>query len=370
MLGTRERIIFWLGVVILLLVTLHAVSSILLPFIVGILVAYFLDPAADKLESWGCSRFSASIMIIAAFFAVAITSAAILLPVLYDQMLSLSLKLPGYIQTLQDNYGQTLSKFISLIDGQVEEKSDKVLSISSYALKYSGKFLKSILESGAALLGLLSLIFISPIVAFYMLRDYDKMIARIDSWLPQTHAKTIREQIKLMDKALSGFIRGMANVCFILGVFYAIGLSLVGLDFGLLIGFCTGLISFIPYVGMIIGMAVGMGVAFFQYGPDIISLGMVLGVFVIGQVIEGNFLTPNLVGNRVNVHALWIIFALLAGGSLFGFVGVLLAVPFAAVLAVLIRFALNTYLNSSLYSIKNGSASKRKAVARQKRKKA
>ena len=189
---------------------------------------------------------------------------------------------------------------------------------------------------------------ITPIVTFYLLRDWDLLVARIDGWLPRRHVDVIREQMRLIDRSLSGFVRGQLMVCLMLGVFYAIGLTVVGLDFGLVIGLATGLVSFVPYFGMLAGFVVGIGVAVAQFGSWV-PVALVAAVFVIGQFVEGNFVTPRVVGNRIGLHPVWLIFALLAGGALFGFTGLLLAVPVAAVLGVLVRFSLERYLAGAAY---------------------
>ena len=199
-----------------------------------------------------------------------------------------------------------------------------------------------------ALLNLLSLFVITPLVAFYLLRDWDIMLARLDSWLPRCHVATIRQQAAIVDGTLSGFVRGMVLVCLSLSVFYGLLLSAIGLEFGLVIGILCGLVSFIPYVGAIGGFVVGVTIAFFQF-PDLLPVGLVAATFFAGQLLEGHVLTPKLVGERIGLHPLWLVFALLAGGSLFGFLGLLLAVPLAAVIGVLCRFSLGQYLQSSLY---------------------
>ena len=201
---------------------------------------------------------------------------------------------------------------------------------------------------------IISLFVITPVVAFYLLRDWDAIIARVDTYLPRAHVETIREQARLVDETLAGFLRGQFTVCLLLGLFYGIGLSLVGLEFGLVIGLGTGLVSFIPYFGMLIGFVVGVGLAIAQF-HTLLPIAMVVVVFAVGQFLEGNFLTPKLVGDRVNLHAVWIMFALLAGAALFGFVGVLLAVPVAAVIGVLVRFSIARYRASPLYLGTSGS---------------
>ncbi|MGE0755235.1 MAG: AI-2E family transporter, partial [Alphaproteobacteria bacterium] len=193
-----------------------------------------------------------------------------------------------------------------------------------------------------------SLFLITPIVAFYLLRDWDRLVDHIDNLLPRKHAATIREQMRIIDRTLAGFLRGQFNVCLILGTYYAIGLTLVGLKFGLLIGLATGFLTIFPYVGLMLGMGIGLSVALFQFG-DFMPVAMTLAVFVTGQIIEGYFITPKLVGDKVGLHPVWIIFGMLAGAALFGFVGILLAIPVTAVMGVLIRFAISRYKLSNYY---------------------
>ena len=205
------------------------------------------------------------------------------------------------------------------------------------------------MQSTLAVVNVLLLIFITPIVTFYILLDWHKITNKVESWFPKAHTKTIKEQLSYVDTALSGYIRGQTNVCLLLGAFYAVGLSLAGLDFGLFIGLATGILSFIPYVGILFGVTIGMMVALFQFG-DSIHLLLVFAIFVVGQFIEGNFITPKLVGDKVGLHPVWIIFGMLSGAALFDFVGVLLAVPVTAVLGVIVRFAMKKYLSSPIYS--------------------
>jgi predicted PurR-regulated permease PerM len=198
------------------------------------------------------------------------------------------------------------------------------------------------------LINLVSLLVITPVVAFYLLRDWDRIVIQIDSWLPRRYAETIREQVRAVDATLAGFLRGQGTVCLILAIYYGLGLSLAGLDFGLVIGLVAGLLSFVPYVGAIVGLLLSVGLALVQFDAWL-PIAIVAAVFILGQVVEGNFLTPKLVGESVGLHPVWIIFALLAGGTLFGFVGLLLAIPAAAVIGVGVRFALDRYLVSAYY---------------------
>ena len=204
-------------------------------------------------------------------------------------------------------------------------------------------------NSGKAIVDVISLLIVTPVVAFYMLLDWDRMVAKVDRWTPRDYVASVRQIAREIDQAVAGFIRGQGSLCLILGIFYAVGLSLVGLNFGLLIGLFAGMISFIPYVGSLVGLVLAVGVAIVQFWPDYIWVGVVLAVFFTGQFIEGNILQPKLVGESVGLHPVWLMFALFAFGALFGFVGLLVAVPAAAAVGVLVRFALSRYLDSDLY---------------------
>ena len=209
--------------------------------------------------------------------------------------------------------------------------------------------LGGIWRSGMALFNFLSLLFVTPVVAWYLLRDWDRIVAKVDQWLPRPYAEEIRGQMEEIDKRLAGFVRGQAMVCFFLAAFYGTGLTALGLNYGLVVGVVAGLISFIPYVGSVTGFVLSMLLALVQFDNPW-WIGAVAGVFIVGQAIEGNFLTPKFVGGRVGLHAVWVILALFAFGALFGFVGVLVAVPVAAVIGVLTRYLLQRYLESRYYT--------------------
>lgn len=344
-----QRLRFWLIGLALALALLYVLRGMLLPFVAGMAVAYFLDPLADRLERAGLSRLAATSVITASFFLVVVVALVILVPVIEDQVLAFAHKVPGYVDTLNERL-QPL-----LVEAKKRLSPRDIEKLRSSVGEYAGTFaswglgaLRSVLSGSLAVFNVLSLVFITPVVTFYLLRDWDKMVSRVDSWLPRDHADTIRTQMKEINRTLSGFIRGQATVCLCLGLIYGIGLSVVGLDLGLVIGLGAGVLSFIPYLGSIAGFVTGMGLALAQ-GADWHLPVFVAVVFAIGQVAEGNFLTPKLVGDKVGLHPVWIMFALLAFAALFGFVGLLLAVPLAAVIGVLVRFALGRYLSSPLY---------------------
>jgi predicted PurR-regulated permease PerM len=228
---------------------------------------------------------------------------------------------------------------------------DKSMSdLVSQGIGWITSFLKSLWSGGRALVSLFSLIVVAPVVGFYFVYDWHRMVARVDGWIPLRQRNTVRQLAREVDAAISGFIRGQTAVCLLLGSFYAIALTLAGLNFGLLLGLVSGVITFIPYVGSTTGLVLSLGVAVAQFWPEWTSIATVLGIFIVGQFIEGNILSPKLVGHSVGLHPVWLIFALLAFGYLFGFVGLLVAVPLAATIGVLARFGLKRYLQSSLYT--------------------
>ncbi|MCD6034508.1 MAG: putative permease [Rickettsiales bacterium] len=348
----KEKVIIAVISLLAFCLFFYLIRSILLPFAVGLMVAYFLDPAADKLESFGMSRLTATGIITSLFFSTILLGGVLLIPMAYHQFISFTQAIPEYAAMIQTRLVPTALSAVEKIDPHAVEKLETGLSnLSGSILTFTAGLLGNIWKSGVAVLNLISLLFITPVITFYMLRDWDTITAKVNGWLPPKYAPTIREQLQHIDNTLSGYIRGQTNVCLLLGIFYAIGLMIVGLDFGLFIGLGTGILAFIPYVGLATGMLIGLGVAFFQFHglEGIGEIGAVLGVFLVGQVIEGNFLTPKLVGEKVGLHPAWIIFGMLAGAALFGFVGILIAVPVTAVVGVLIRFSIARYLESSLY---------------------
>ncbi|MGE5476200.1 MAG: AI-2E family transporter [Bacteroidales bacterium] len=346
---SAQRYRFWLIGLVAVLALLYVLRGMLLPFVAGMAVAYFLDPLADRLERSGLSRLAATSMITAAFFLVVVLALIILVPLIEDQVLAFAHKLPGYMDTLNERLQPLLAEAKKRLSPRdIEKLRSSAGEYAGTAVSWVLGALRGVLTGSLAVFNVLSLVFITPVVTFYLLRDWDRMIAKVDGWLPRDHAETIRAQMREINRTLSGFIRGQATVCLCLGLIYGIGLSAVGLDLGLLIGMGSGMLSFIPYLGSITGFVTGMGLALAQ-GPDWHLPAMVAGVFAVGQVAEGNFLTPKLVGDKVGLHPVWIMFALLAFAALFGFVGLLLAVPVAAVIGVLVRFALGRYLSSQLY---------------------
>ena len=345
----RAQFGFWLFGFVVFGVLVFLLRDILLPFVAGMAVAYLLDPIADRLEAWGLSRTMATVVITVLFMVVVVVAMLLLLPLLYQQLLDLIARVPAIAGGLRDtlvSLSETL--FASLGPDEFERARAALAGFTDDLVGWAMGLGKGLWQSGLALVNLLALLFITPIVTFYLLRDWDRIVAKIDNLLPRAQAADIRAQLANIDEALAGFLRGQGLVCLILAAFYAIGLTLAGLDFGLIVGLTAGALSFIPYVGAITGFVVGVALAFLQF-DDLVRVGVVALVFIVGQVAEGNLLSPKLVGERVGLHPVWVIFGALAGAALFGIVGILLAVPATAVIGVLVRFGAERYESSALY---------------------
>lgn len=351
----ERRSLIWLGIAVVSAVLLYEMRAALTPFIAGMAVAYLLDPLADRLEVVGVPRTGAVCIILGSFLAILILVGILLFPILQTQILELAERVPTYIQKVRDAALPLIDRLQATLSAEeVERLRAAAGNVAGDVVGWAGQILSGLWSGGLAVFNALSLVVIMPVVAFYLLRDWDRIVAHIDGLLPREAADTIREQVREIDDRLSGFVRGQASVCLVLGVWYAVGLTLVGLDFGLLVGVAAGLISFVPYLGTGLGLIVGIGLALAQFDTWL-PIGLVAAVFATGQILEGYVLTPRMVGERVGLHPVWVLFALMAGGALLGFTGVLLAVPAAAVIGVLVRFAISRYLESPLYRSKRNA---------------
>lgn len=346
----RRQIAFWLVAAIAFVAFLYVFSAILLPFFAGMILAYFLDPIADRLERLGLSRLAATVVILLGFIVALVLGMMLVIPILLTQATEFLGRLPDYLTRLQSLLTDFDPEWLSGIVG-VEPAAlrDGLNSLLSQGTGFLSGLVSSIVSSGRTLIDIAGLFVVTPVVAFYMLLDWDNMVERVDSWIPRDHLATVRQIATDVDLAVAGFVRGQGTVCLVLGIFYAVSLTLVGLNFGLLIGLFTGLIGFIPYVGSMIGLVLSVGVALVQFWPEWQWVAAVAAIFFAGQFVEGNILQPNLVGKSVGLHPVWLMFALFAFGALFGFVGLLVAVPAAAAVGVLVRFALTRYLASPFY---------------------
>lgn len=339
----------WLALFIIFCVAVYVLRSVLLPFVTGLVIGYLLDPFASRLEKLGVNRTLATFCVLLLVVIIVVPALIMLVGVIDEQLGHFISVIPDYIASFVKKIEPFINELHTRFPSLEADKFKTYLKDNmTNNLKIIGSFIRSIVTSGFAIFNLISLLLITPVVTFYMLRDWDKFIAKIDSLLPRSSKKSIRDQAHQIDKTLAGFLRGQLSVCILLGTFYSLGLYFVGLDLGILVGFIAGIVSFIPYVGSIVGFIISMSIAFAQF-DSMMPILQVVFVFGLGQFIEGNFLTPKLVGDNVGLHPVWIMFALLSGGVLLGFLGLMIAVPVAAIIGVLIRHALENYKKSSLY---------------------
>lgn len=344
-LPVRQQVTYWSAAAIVFLAILWFLGDVLLPFVLAGAIAYCLDPIADRLERLGLSRMLATIVI--TIFAIVLFTVLVLLvvPTLVRQAEDLAAVAPQLLQSIQTFLTE---RFPDLLDeGSTLRQS---LSDLGETLRARGaEFFNQIVSGALGIINVVLLVVLVPVITFYLLLDWDNLVAKIDSLLPRDHAPVIRRLATQIDGTLASFIRGQGTVCLILGTYYAAGLMLVGLQFGLVVGFVAGLITFIPYVGAVVGGVLAVGLALFQFWGEWWWIAVVAGIFGLGQFIEGNILTPYLVGTSVGLHPVWLIFALSVFGGLFGFVGMLVAVPLAAALGVVARFGVEQYKSSRLY---------------------
>lgn len=344
-LPVRRQAKYWGIALVVLAVVLWFLGDVILPFVLGGAVAYCLDPIADRLERLGLSRgMSVAVITLLAvllFFLVI----GLVIPTLIEQAIQLANVAPEYFQQVQDSLNE---RFPQLVDEDSTVRQ-QLLKIGEAIQARGGEIISTALTSALGFVNVIFLLIVVPVVSVYLLLDWDRMVANIDELLPREHAPTIRRLAKEIDRTLASFIRGQGTVCLILGTYYAVALALVGLNFGLFAGFIAGALTFIPYVGALVGGVLAIGLALFQFWGDWIWIIAVWAIFQSGQFVEGNILTPKLVGSSVRVHPVWLLLALAVFGALFGFVGLLVAVPMAAVIGVLTRFAIHRYKHSTLY---------------------
>jgi predicted PurR-regulated permease PerM len=357
----ERQVLFWAAVFAALGYALHVLGSTVTPFAAGLALGYLLDPLVSKLERLGLNRLGATLLILVVFVSVFVVILIVVAPILGSQLVTFAQRLPGYAMRLQalavEESNALLAKYgggwLNAL-GLREQLSGPNIqkSIGDFVAQGAEWFvnaLRSLVSGGAAVFDFVSLLIITPVVAFYILIDWERMIAEVDGWLPIEHRDTLRAIAGEINQALAGFIRGQSLVCLCLGLWYGVGLTLVGLDFGFLIGFIGGLLSFVPYVGSLVALVLSIGVALVQGWPSLRPLFMALAVVVSGQFLEGYVISPKLVGESIGLHPVWLMFALLAFGQLFGFVGLVVAVPAAAAVGVIARHLVGLYLASPFY---------------------
>lgn len=344
-LSVRTQAIYWGIAAVVFFLALQALGTVILPFLVGGAVAYFLDPIADRLERLGLSRVAATATISIIALIAFVVLALLVVPTLVRQLVQLINATPTMFGQLQTFLSE---KFPNFMDNKSVVR-ETLSAVATTIQARGGELVSTLVSSALSVINAVVFMVVVPVVAFYMLLDWDNMVGRIDKLLPRDHVPVVRQLGCDIDKVLAGFVRGQVTVCMLMGTYYAAALMLAGLQFGLIVGAIAGLITFIPYIGALIGGALAIGLAMFQFWGDWAAIGIVVGIFAVGQFLEGNIITPRLVGKSVGLHPVWLLFALSAFGALFGFVGMLVAVPVAAAIGVLARFGVERYTDSHLY---------------------
>jgi predicted PurR-regulated permease PerM len=329
---------------------LQLFASVLLPFVAAAVIAYVLDPPTTRLTHLGLPRGAAALLMVLALLAALLLFALLLYPLILAQIGILFGRVPQYAQLVQGWANQEITRLQESFGNDVvnDKLRDLVSSQAGSMLSFTAGALSRVIGGGFALFNVLTLLVVTPVVAFYLLRDWPRMVAMVDSWLPRRYAAVIRAQAREVDRILSAWVRGQALCCLLLAAYYVVALSVAGLDLGLIVGLTAGLLSFIPYVGSITGGVAAIGLALAQF-PGWRGVIVIAGILVTGQILEGYVIYPRFLGDRVELSAVWVIFALFAGGAAFGFLGVMLAVPVAATIGVLCRFWLRRYLTSPLF---------------------
>jgi predicted PurR-regulated permease PerM len=346
-----RQVVFWVAALAVFVAVLWSLSEILLPFVAGMALAYLLDPIARRAERFGVGRGISALIIVTLVIVALVVAVMLVAPVVSAQFAAFMERLPGYLQRLQDLVSDPSRPWLSSFVGErLPEAGKSVSGLATQSMGWITGFLASLWSGGRALFSILSLLIITPVIAFYLLCDWEHVLATIDGWIPVQHRDTVRQLARDIDTAIAGFVRGQALICLILAAFYAVGLTLTGLHFGFTIGVATGILAFVPYVGALTGFLVAAVVGIAQFYPSWTPLLLVAAVFVIGQVLEGYVLSPMLVGSKVGLHPVWLMFALIAFSYLFGILGLLIAIPVAASIGVLARFALRKYVESPIYT--------------------
>jgi len=351
----RNQVLIWTGFFAILLLVLWIFRGILLPFVVGAVLAYLLNPLVNQFQKWGLRRGLATAVVLLCVVAIILGLFFMLVPLVIQQVGGLIQRLPTYAADLQAVARQWAPELNAWLGPDRAAQVEATLTdLLGNAVGIVGTITAEILASGMTLISVIGIIVFTPVVAFYMLLDWESMVRGVYNLLPREHAGEVDGILKEIDNSMAGVIRGQGGVILILAAFYATALTLAGLNFGLAIGLIGGLLSFIPFVGFAVGFALSLGVAIVQFGPDWWRILLIVGIYLIGQFLEGNVLYPKLVGSSIGINPVWLMFALLAFGLLFGFVGVLLAVPLAAIGGVLVRYGVRKYKESALYRGQDG----------------
>ena len=339
---TKDKFLFLIFFLVVLALLMYKIRLFVTPFILSIAISYLLNPAVNfSTKKFKCSRVLAVSTIVGIFLMLFIVFCAIIIPLLYTQAIVLVESMPGYLEYFSSNFYPNIVAFFSRLNVEIEHDFFDLIRNNEFFIEGGGvgKVITNVVNSTTFFINILSIIFIMPVLIFYLLKDWHLILDKIDSIIPEKYSNQVKNIFSSIDKSLSGFIRGQLNVCLILAIYYGVLLGFLGLNHGIFIGVLTGILAFVPYVGYGIGIVTALIIAIFQWGLSFYDVGLVLIVYLVGQVIESNFLVPNLIGKKVNLHPLWMIFGIFFFGSIFGILGILFSVPLTAISSVLIRHA-------------------------------
>nr|WP_314260008.1 AI-2E family transporter [uncultured Devosia sp.] len=351
----RNQVLIWIGLLVGLILVLWLFRGILLPFVVGVALAYLLNPLVNQLQKWRFNRAWATTVVLLSVITIVLSIFFMFVPLVGQQIIGLIQRLPGYVADLQALFARWSPEINEWLGPERAAQLQTSLNdLARQALGFIATIPGELVNIGLTGATVIGFIVLTPVISFYLLLDWEGMVRGIDSLLPQQHKGEIQSVLRDIDKSMAGVIRGQGGVLLLDAAFYATALSLIGLNFGLVVGLMAGLLSFVPFVGFIFGFGLSVGIALVQFWPNWWMVVLVGGIFLFWQFIEGNILYPKLVGSAISINPVWMMFALLALGALFGFVGLLLAVPMAAIASVLVRYAVRKYKESALYLGRDG----------------
>jgi predicted PurR-regulated permease PerM len=353
----RNQVLIWIGFFVVLILSLWIFRGILLPFVVGAALAYLLNPLVNQLQRWRFSRMWATVVVLLSILSIIVSLFFMLVPVIGQQIIELIQRTPSLYRDLQGlvtQYSPEISAWLG--PERAAEVERGINEVARNLLGFIARLPAELVNIGMSGVSVVAFIVVAPVVAFYLLLDWEGMIRGIDNLLPRDHKSEIKGILEDIDSSMAGVLRGQGSVLLLDAAFYATALSLIGLNFGLAVGIIGGLLSFIPFVGAFVGFGLAVGIALVQFWPNLWMVALVCGIFLFWQFVEGNVLYPKLVGSSININPVWMMFALLALGALFGFTGLLLAVPMAAIASVLVRYGVRKYKESALYLGTNGHA--------------
>jgi predicted PurR-regulated permease PerM len=346
----RNQVFIWIGLLIALILVLWVFRAVLLPFVVGAALAYMLNPLVNQLQRWHFSRLWATVVVLLSVLTIVSSLFYMLVPLIRDQIFELIQRFPEYFANLQALMADWAPEIDAWLGPERAAQVEASLTdIARQAMGFIARIPAELVNIGLTGAAVVGFIVLAPFVAFYLLLDWEGMVRGIDDLLPKQHKDEIKGVLSDVNNSMAGVIRGQGSVLLLDAVFYATALSVVGLNYGLAIGLLAGLMSFIPFVGFLVGFVLSVGVALVQFAPNWWMVALIAGIYLFWQMVEGNILYPKLVGSSININPVWMMFALLALGAVFGFVGLLLAVPMAAIASVLIRYGVRKYKESTLY---------------------